>query len=167
MPFPLPQDKSLSDPWARLAWVVPIRGGPAWPHATPAAVLSATSSSQTPATTSPDRITWTHASLVAFWGFLLDLRKTGEFGSISLSFQPVTARTELREDSASSATPKLPVGLQRFDHFKVYHDARITMYIRRALELWEFGKTRAQKRHQLSNACLALIDSRSECILVA
>lgn len=80
----------LKTPYARAAWVIPIRGALHWKGSTPAKLIILDSlASQTPTTYAlePDNhIKWTDLSMKAFWDFLLRIRIANTLGPIALSF---------------------------------------------------------------------------------
>ncbi|GBE83563.1 hypothetical protein BKA93DRAFT_128543 [Sparassis latifolia] len=103
----------LADPYARGAWIIPVRGTLPWDDCTSASILAAPSTlsqevrillpsgpssrpGQFPADLLSDEITWTHHALSTFWEFLLAIRDAGTLGPLSLSFHaaPVTDPAE-------------------------------------------------------------------------
>ncbi|KAI0738120.1 hypothetical protein BC629DRAFT_353044 [Irpex lacteus] len=107
--------KLFKDPYARCAWIVPVRGTPPFPGCTAASVLDTSSSSPTHPTSSgsntrkvsdlpsgptsnvahqdaPGAITWTGDALRAFWKFLFDVREAGQMGPVALSFHCANGR---------------------------------------------------------------------------
>lgn len=108
----------LEDPYARCAWVIPVRGNPPWPGCTAASVLDPeyepSFGPRGPSGTSPDdalsgQIVWTQSALREFWDFLLKLREGGILGPIALSFH---AAPTPRQESVpvTSGTPAIAAG---------------------------------------------------------
>ncbi|KAI9056447.1 hypothetical protein FKP32DRAFT_1462290 [Trametes sanguinea] len=93
-------EEHLSDVFARVAWIVPVRGCPGWHAATPALVIAghAAPESPRPAGTLPGAevekrgrtsVTWTERSLLEFWSFVQGLRDAGNLGPLSLAFNGI------------------------------------------------------------------------------
>ncbi|KAH9936710.1 hypothetical protein B0H21DRAFT_61472 [Amylocystis lapponica] len=158
----------LDDPYARAAWVIPLRGGPPWEDCTPASILAVSSDAldilpQPPCRTSADaceEITWTPVSLQAFWAFLIELHAARTLGPLALSFH-ATPDT----DSSSSwkflpahqpeSISDLPCtfdayansvvrsrrdcpALRCIDHIKIYHDVTYTVHVRNVVHAWAY-----------------------------
>ncbi|KAI0357003.1 hypothetical protein OH77DRAFT_188642 [Trametes cingulata] len=102
-PSPIPPhtelsaEECISDPFARLAWIVPVRGTLPWEGATTASLnvefLDSASPDdqevvpQPPCRTSPSpSILWTGHAIRTFWGFLQQLRNAGNLGPLSLAY---------------------------------------------------------------------------------
>ena len=114
--------EALEDPYARCAWVIPVRGTLPWPGCTAASVLDPDHASDEafvgprgPSTTSADddglsgQIVWTQRALLDFWDFRLQLREGGALGPIALSLH---AGPSPREESVpvTSGTPAIVAG---------------------------------------------------------
>ncbi|TBU39676.1 hypothetical protein BD309DRAFT_969171 [Dichomitus squalens] len=92
-------EEYMEDPYARLAWIVPIRGCLQWDGATSATVLSDIPDGDTaedflpsPAAPRPDGIlelAWTKDALRQLWDVLKGLRVAKNLGPLSLSFHVV------------------------------------------------------------------------------
>lgn len=96
--------------------------------------------------------TWTHASLAAFWDFLLILQRAKTLGPLSISFHAAPPRSlpASEPDPAtlplgtnlsayqSSTVPLLHTNLAEVDHIKVYHDTKYAMYLRNILDAWGY-----------------------------
>ena len=105
----------INNPCARLAWVIPVRGGSPWDGATAASLLASGVGSDTPETpeypsalheSSSHDIVWTRAALLAFWDFLHSARATGNFGPVTLSFEalpPPLVQTSTEQGSYNIA----------------------------------------------------------------
>ncbi|KAL0946230.1 hypothetical protein HGRIS_012489 [Hohenbuehelia grisea] len=169
-PIPIPPHsftEFLPNPYARSAWLVPLRGAFAWRGSTAAVLLQASESdTPTPAGTSTagthEQIIWTQASAKAFWSFLLSLRKGGNLGPLGVSFHVV--KSALASQSTRSANwPKsadraaggreppqngLAASSPRLsspnhptllvDHFKIYHESAYAMHVRSVLDAWRY-----------------------------
>ncbi|KAI0767255.1 hypothetical protein C8Q74DRAFT_1449429 [Fomes fomentarius] len=96
----------IDDPFARLGWVIPIRGRLQFNGATSASMSACGSGDQSsteqclpvapkpPGDTDPvSELIWTPDALVAFWEFLKGLREAGRIGPLSLSFHAVHSLT--------------------------------------------------------------------------
>ncbi|KAI0753314.1 hypothetical protein C8Q80DRAFT_1095787 [Daedaleopsis nitida] len=94
----------IADPFARLAWIVPVRGRLQWDGATSAGILADISESgsspvdqQLPIAplvsgeSSILEVTWTRVALMAFWNVLKGLREAGHLGPLSPSWYAVPA----------------------------------------------------------------------------
>lgn len=93
----------IDDPFARLGWIIPIRGRLQFDGATSASMSACGSgdhsspeqclpvapkpTDDTDPTTS--ELVWTRDALIAFWEFLKGLREAGRIGPLSLSFRAV------------------------------------------------------------------------------
>ena len=113
----------LSDPHARCAWIIPIRGKPPFPGCTSASVLDAdvdfdklslsgNDDKERSPPSSTDRqlragsVTWTPDALRSFWALLLSVREAQNMGAVALAFFPAaprSARPSKNEDSHSNA----------------------------------------------------------------
>ncbi|KAH7879408.1 hypothetical protein F5879DRAFT_126827 [Lentinula edodes] len=128
-------------------------------------------------TTTGSTIKWSHFALKEFWKYLNTLRDLKKLGSLGISFQPAqSASLRLRREkenlsslgspdahqlqglhvaeslsqSLQSSTPSgASSSLRDCDYFKVYHDAKISMHLRRALDLFTFrlGANEEQSVH--------------------
>ncbi|KAF9467702.1 hypothetical protein BDZ94DRAFT_1305320 [Collybia nuda] len=157
LPLPSPS------PYARSAWVVPIRGSLPWEGCTSAVILDSSGILPYPSQQSEEPIVWTHSSLVSFWAFLLNLRTACNVGPIGLSFHtsrplfpqggssynlvpPISGsenqmvyelHTTANTRSTASPTPSRPP-LSNVDYIKIYHEAPLAMYVRNALHVWAY-----------------------------
>lgn len=168
-----------------------------WDFATSAFVLDPSSSSppEPPDPSTRNEITWTYASLTAFWSFLLKLRSAGDLGPIGLSFHAsrfyetassssslvnLTASQRNQDPTSLTSPPAVSTAahtvrspLWAVDHFKIYHDAVITMYLRTSLDSWDFpplepvGDDKTARIRLLEGAKLVLVDERSRGLLVS
>ncbi|KAI0059987.1 hypothetical protein BV25DRAFT_1828407 [Artomyces pyxidatus] len=185
----------LSAPYARVAWVIPIRGSPPWHGATTSSITF--ESDVPPRPVDPDDpsddILWTHASLKAFWAFLQNTATKHwlTLGSLSFSFHAARSFTPVPTDATPSVTPNrylpptpslgssLPVDqslrsrLCDIDHIKVYCDANRAMLVRNVFDVWPFegwqpeGTTDKIKVRVLRLARLALVDGRATGVLIS
>ncbi|KAH9829988.1 uncharacterized protein C8Q71DRAFT_385465 [Rhodofomes roseus] len=146
-------------------------------------------------------IIWTHDALAAFWGFLLDVRSGGALGAISLSFNPapppqlesstssavggrnaagraVSSDPSTARGSSSNAVQNTHPTLLGMDHFKIYHDTRYSMHLRRVLHAWSFEIRNSEAVEEIfgdalpstkirlfKGARLVLLDGRSKGLL--
>lgn len=153
--------KYLGKPYARCAWVVPVRGLLPWEGCSAGLVINSEEKEL--------EVTWTHDSLNAFWAFLVALKNAGTLGSIALSFHPAPTMNivqresldesvgakgshEFNSDSGSNAISNSGSGrdagaeicrapLSAVDHIKVYHDVGHAMFVRNVLDAWAFKRT--------------------------
>lgn len=110
---------SLLLPWdaeyARGAWLIPIRGSPIHPSATPGQLLLSASPPQTSARLSSDSVTfpdpftisWTPKGLRQFWNFLILMRTKGVFGPMAIFLE------------VEGLVPSLSVAVRKADTGKV------------------------------------------------
>ena len=115
-------------------------------------------------TSAGDRpISWTPAALKSFWSFLGDLVNDDVYGSVSSSLQIAYFRP------SSISEPRS--GLQWTDHFRIYHEASMSMYLRSVFDLWEFEQlsdvgTPSKPIRLLRGAKLILLTSVSKGLCV-
>ncbi|KAJ3487409.1 hypothetical protein NLI96_g3568 [Meripilus lineatus] len=149
----------LDDPYARFAWVIPIRGTPPWEDCTGAVIacVSDSLSSLPTPPTSKDRdisgapyIVWTADSVRSLWDFLLKVREVNSLGLLALSFHaaPIASRLPTaagpRNQPPQVATPYGPThncdntSVSSVDHIKIYHDSQYTIAVRNVLHAWAF-----------------------------
>lgn len=195
--LPRSDEISWKSPYSRCAWIIPVRGTIPWHHATSGILLDTSSVPSAPShadVVANSPITWTRASVAAFWAFLLELRQHGTYGSIGLSFNAAPARI-MHPERSSSGTSSLPVSSSRvpvdshsdiglrererprtqlhlMDHIKIYHAGSSSMYLRNALDLWEFVSSETENSagkaiRVLSQARLILVDERSRGIVIS
>ncbi|EGO01242.1 hypothetical protein SERLA73DRAFT_159711 [Serpula lacrymans var. lacrymans S7.3] len=172
VPFPPYDSKSVQEyldtPYARGAWLIPVRGIPPWDDATVAIILDPLPGEDILLPSGPvsgvannSQIAWTHPALLAFWNFLISLREANTLGPISLSFHAAPSNTSfftgsdthttnslsypnrppsLKSPGGSSTVPGYPcrTPLDRVDHIKVYHDVCYTMIIRNVLDAFQY-----------------------------
>ncbi|KAJ3853532.1 hypothetical protein EV368DRAFT_81486 [Lentinula lateritia] len=126
-------------------------------------------------TTTGSTIKWSHFALKEFWKYLNTLRDLNKLGSLGISFQPAQSASlrlrrekenisslgspdahqgllvaeSLSQSGQSSTTSGASSSLRDCDYFKVYHDAKISMHLRRALDLFTFrlGSNEKQSVH--------------------
>ncbi|EMD37061.1 hypothetical protein CERSUDRAFT_124039 [Gelatoporia subvermispora B] len=148
----------------RLAWIVPIRGILPWPGCTSGCLLSpelaesfhpflpSGPSHPTGNTAHPrSELTWTRGSVMAFWDFLLELRRVKSMGPLSLSFHPVfksdtgslaghgqQPSSESHQPTSGAPAPVMSSGLLSVDHIKIFHDSAYTLQLRNIIDVWAF-----------------------------
>lgn len=149
-------DGYLITPYARSAWVIPVRGALLWEDSTSALILDSLGNvplSGPIATVSSlsnrqdRRITWTYASLTSFWPFG-KLRHLDSSQFLSMLLRPnfafisqesnVNRRTSLEDTSKPSPPGRFRMSLSMVDHIKVYHDVACAMYLRNAPDAWSY-----------------------------
>jgi hypothetical protein len=183
----------LKTPYARSAWIVPVRGTLQWAKTSSASVLEDAPREKLlpiPPPSIGGEITWTRASLASFWDFLLKLRNAKNLGPISLSFHVgySTHNAASQESSGLAHSPTdsiygsdldldyRPMPLRTVDHVKIYHDIGCTMATRNVLDKWSYEfeakgldnsgqNNKDRKIRILKGACLALVDERSMGVL--
>lgn len=165
-PIPVPPhtqatvDAVLEDPYARCAWIIPVRGSLPWADCTAASVLDPEhASDHTPDEGHSRQIIWTPDALRQFWEFLLQLREGGALGSVALSFH--AASTVCQESAPGTAAVDVETRpLLATDYVKVYHSVRYALRLRHVLYAWRFeGVERV-----LKGARLVLVDSRGQVL---
>ena len=144
----------LRTPHGRGSWIIPVRGVLPWDGCTRARILQPNPSPDSyPPKDSFEGYTdlvWTHASLVAFWDFLSEMKA---FENTAISFHADTSFNDDRpayNDSVEyeptppdaclfDPEPSDPrVSLLLVDHIKVYCDAEFTMNVRTVLASWKY-----------------------------
>ncbi|KAI9464004.1 hypothetical protein BJY52DRAFT_1184414 [Lactarius psammicola] len=155
----------LSSLYARVAWLIPVRGAPPWNGVSRASVVLGDYSAPGPGHLPASDVVWTHSALRQFWIFLCSCSETlgSVTGPLSLSFHttprsaltrlqqeitsPVTSSTHLAnketEMTPSDLEPLMPIvsaskPLTDMDYVKVYCDAPRAMSVRRALAQWSY-----------------------------
>jgi hypothetical protein len=164
-----------ASPYARTAWLIPVRGSFSWQGSTAAEILDASFSMPLPANPNTgDPLTWTHQSLAAFWSYLIHLRDTRCVGPLGLSFHASDTTSSIWSPAPRSSNtfstianqaaletwfpseqasiiPSFPppshVPLSSVDHIKVYHEAPNAMYVRAALFAWLYPPLLPQQKH--------------------
>ncbi|KAG6828196.1 hypothetical protein H0H92_008815 [Tricholoma furcatifolium] len=153
-------------PYARYAWLIPVRGNFYWEKCTGAVVLDSScgyNAGLDLQETIEKHIVWTHASLQSFWAFLLEIKETGAAGGIGLSFHvtrgpsimsqsvqtlpknlsPQTlpyTNIDVASNSQSIHSAASPRGvLSSVDHIKIYHEGSMSMHLRNILHMWSFS----------------------------
>ncbi|KAI0372397.1 hypothetical protein BV20DRAFT_1015035 [Pilatotrama ljubarskyi] len=199
-PFPIPPHTSttaeerISDPFGRLAWIVPVRGSLPWEGATMASlnVESGDVASLEAREIMPEApsISWTGHALRTFWAFLQELRNAGNLGPLSLAFCNPPAPNDAsspgqysyvgsqKRNTSSLATSEgeasllgdgstqLPcASLGRCVYIKIYHDARYTKVLRSILNAWSYKKA-GRKFRLLKGTALALLDEYGKGVLL-
>jgi hypothetical protein len=157
----LPQTMSsvedlLSSTYARVAWLIPVRGAPPWIDVSRASI-----SLENPSGLPASDIVWTHRTLRQFWTFLCSCSETpgSVTGPLSLSFhtalRPASTRsqqgsispgasscdfankeTEMTPSDPEPLLTALTPGPTDMDYVKVYCDAPRAMSVRRILAQW-------------------------------
>ncbi|KAF8516055.1 hypothetical protein JB92DRAFT_2912213 [Gautieria morchelliformis] len=155
---------SLTAPFARTAWLVPLRGVPPFDGASSAKLNSMhTDVEQPPDPVSPRTIQWTPAAVTQFWTFLLRQRSMNNFGPISLGYmfsspsvqknqsKNLNARWDNRSDhkrgkgknkqiqnkkliQTDSADSNETAQVMVWEYIKIYHDAQYAMKLRSLLD---------------------------------
>jgi hypothetical protein len=153
-----PQD-CLGSAWSRCGWIVPLQGALPVDECSSAFVTDVGNLSPSPAE-ARNNISWTRTSVSALWTFLNTLLDSGKFGSISLSYQ-----------APSSAKRGITVMSETY-YIKIYHDARHSLQIRKALDLWSVEAVAssstgppAKKARLLKGHRLLLVDQRNAPVL--
>ncbi|KAG6815874.1 hypothetical protein H0H87_010617 [Tephrocybe sp. NHM501043] len=148
-------------PFARTAWLIPVRGAFPWEQCTAAVILNSFYGAPYSELENKSQIVWTHGSLRTFWAFLLEIKEKKAAGTIGFSFHASCAAT--LESQPSNATSTAIVGNQlsfsthssgtsrmgsnpngrsqralwrAVDYIKIYHDAPNAMHVRNILHLW-------------------------------
>jgi hypothetical protein len=150
-PVPIsPHDAStvevyLKTPYARGAWIVPVRGILPWEGCSSAVVLSGELNLSERADEKGE-ITWTHESLVAFWTFLRAIRDGQALGPISFSLQR----------------------LQSAEYVKIYVEVLYGMALRNVLDAWGYDIPRKDKKIRvLKKSRLVFVDDRSRTVFLS
>lgn len=158
----------LEDPYARCAWVIPVRGRLPWSECSAGFVqledADGTAKQATPLRFRDDvtlhlELAWTEDSVREFWTFLVGLRSAGNVGPLGLSFHAAPAASSHFTPAAADSGNRVrmlarsgstaPTGdqptqsvsstvFQSVDHFKVYHDATQAGRVRNLLEAWKY-----------------------------
>ncbi|KAH8112283.1 hypothetical protein DFH11DRAFT_518266 [Phellopilus nigrolimitatus] len=137
----------FKDPFARSAWIVPVRGKLPWIDASHARLLDTLGSASE---ANRQSINWTPFLLRNFWQDLLEIRNRRVLGAFSFSFHVGAAEKEGqiskhtffdRTDSRRTKVPPLadpptPVNLAQCTYIKIYHDVRYALYVRSVLDAW-------------------------------
>ena len=174
---------SLSDD-ARVAWLVPVRGILPWDDCSSAVVLDDLDDLFSPAERDI-RVTWTRESLLQFWNFLIDLRKSGTLGALGISFHISRSSLSVRHTPPNHRAVVFPTPVQpshptaapdgsrptikAVDYIKIYHDNRRRLHLRRILDEWAYTTPAGCDRSErvvLANSRLALLNDISEAILI-
>lgn len=150
-----------------------------------------------PAPRSLEPVLWTREALQTFWEYLKVLRVDGKLGSLGITFHaaprykdgsmPSTAREgqawlfdSLSQRSSAPSTQSKGgatqandgLGLSSVDYIKVYHDAVQSMFVRTAIDIWQYevrdGKGQSVERIRvLKGAKLVLVDHLSEGVMIS
>ncbi|KAI9438241.1 hypothetical protein H4582DRAFT_1953815 [Lactarius indigo] len=157
----------LSSIYARVAWLIPVRGVPPWDGVSRASVALGNSSALEPGhLPASDMIVWTHDALRQFWTFLCSCSGTlgSVTGPLSLSFHTAPRSASSRSQQGTTAPgvspchlankeseitppdpePLMPIvraskpALTDMNYVKVYCDAPRAMTVRRALAQWMY-----------------------------
>lgn len=160
----------------QLGWLIPVRGAFNWENCTSAELLDSSGDLPCPASSGAvDCISWTEDSLLKFWDFLLSLRKIGSLGPLGVSFhvartkEPSSLTSSLSISRGTAESTLYSSKLNFSDYIKVYHDAPKTLYIRYALDIWQYQGSsddgHLQKIRLLKGARFVLLDEASQGIL--
>lgn len=161
----------------RLGWLIPVRGSFSWEDCTSAELLEHSSGPAcSPEPTIGNCISWTEESLLAFWNFLLSLRDTTSLGALGISFHSARNKQSAVLSSANTSRGTTDTSLHSSsklgacDYIKIYHDASRTLYVRCALDVWQFCRSsnggHKEKTRPLKGSRLVLVDEMSRGILV-
>ncbi|KAH8990768.1 hypothetical protein EDB92DRAFT_1863102 [Lactarius akahatsu] len=152
----------LSSIYARVAWLIPVRGVQPWNDVSRASVALGHLSVLGPGHLPASDIVWTHDALRQFWTFLCSCSETqgSVTGPLSLSFHTAPRSSSMRsqqgttlpgaspchlannesEMTSSDPEPLMPIVrvLTDIDYVKVYCDAPWAMSVRRMLAQWTY-----------------------------
>ncbi|KAH8981924.1 hypothetical protein EDB86DRAFT_2834629 [Lactarius hatsudake] len=200
-PIP-PQTRSsvgdlLSSIYARVAWLIPVRGVPPWNDVSRASVALGHFSALGPGHLPASDIVWTHDALRQFWTFLCSCSETLDSvtGPLSLSFHTAPRSSSMRSQQVTTSPgaspchlankesemtsfdpePLMPIvrALTDIDYVKVYCDAPWAMPVRRALAQWTYEEDGAEGARALGGiqflefAKLVLVNETGEGVLVS
>ncbi|KAF8523738.1 hypothetical protein BU17DRAFT_85596 [Hysterangium stoloniferum] len=153
----------LETPFARTAWLVPLRGDHPIGDASDAQLYESL-----PSDKSHDGIQWIPCAITQFWAFLLRQRSMNNFGPIAIAytFGPAAAVVEtLKKGSAQQST---------WEYIKIYHDSRYALKLRSVLDSfrWEdqfddHRRHQIQRHRVLKGSTLILVDEKGNPILLA
>lgn len=186
-------DDLLSCIYARVAWLIPVRGAPPWNDVSRASISLGNFSGLGPAQLPATDIVWTHSALRQFWTFLCSCSETlcSVTGPLSLSFHITRSQQGTTSPAASSChlanketemtpsnpEPLMPIvnalkpGLSDMDYVKVYCDAPRAMSVRRVLAQWTYEGDGSAEGVEgirfLEFAKLVLINESGEGVLVS
>ncbi|KAF8958105.1 hypothetical protein BDZ97DRAFT_1762416 [Flammula alnicola] len=164
---------------ARVAWLIPVRGILPWEGCTSGAFSDGSHDLPFPPESDVnDQISWTPASLLKFWDFILELREAASLGPLGISFhgskngkRATTTNADSSSTAVLAAYDTLSTSLVMLDYIKIYHDLRSWLHLRYALDLWTFRVSaegmQPQKIRLLKNARLVLLDDTSQGILIS
>ncbi len=132
----------LQRPYARGAWIIPVRGALPWAGASSAVLvphLPHINNEETP-TTPATTITWTLASVRALWETLLSLRDNGTCGPLGLYFHAARRPKSPASNGSRPVTsnPDPRTALAKLDHIKIHVDTTHAAELRRALGEWAY-----------------------------
>lgn len=177
--FIAPYTKDTFPKNSRLGWLIPIRGSFPWDGCTPGEMVEIPDDTSTRGSSNTDCISWSEDTLIKFWNYLLDLRKSGKLGRLAISFHPSrepkpstqSSRSGLPSDTSKHIRPtESTSAFSNIDFFKVYHDAQNAMYVRKALDIFSYPYThadgRVEKIRMLKGVRLALVNEASQGVLV-
>ncbi|KAE9390062.1 hypothetical protein BT96DRAFT_1024746 [Gymnopus androsaceus JB14] len=82
------------------AWIIPARGSLPWNEASSSMVLDPTGSQVLAINATESMIQWSHAALVSFWKYLIQLKNLNTFGPLSLSFHPSKTSLLLKKEKS-------------------------------------------------------------------
>ncbi|KAH9077677.1 hypothetical protein EDB83DRAFT_2285743 [Lactarius deliciosus] len=151
----------LSSIYARVAWLIPVRGVPPWNDVSRASVALGHFSALGPRHLPASDIFWTHDALRQFWTFLCSCSETlgSVTGPLSLSFHTAPRSSLMRSQQVTTSPGASPCHLANnefemtsdpeplmsivraltdIDYVKVYCDAPWAMSVRRALAQWTY-----------------------------
>ncbi|KAF7792376.1 hypothetical protein EIP86_003413 [Pleurotus ostreatoroseus] len=129
----------LQLPFARAAWLIPVRGRMPWAGGSDGVLVSEPHpavGSGTASNTDTKQITWTPPSVLAFWDMLLLMREEGSYGPLGISFNAARPRPKPK---STTVNPDPRIALTTIDHIKIHLDAARAAEVRRVLESWEYA----------------------------
>ena len=151
--------KLLNRKYARVAWVIPVRGALPWSNASKGTLIS----EYPPIQPDNGEVHWTQDSLRMFWEFLTGVYKAQTFGPISLSYH-------IAPSTPSSKNLKL----LSCDHIKIRCDAVLALHVRTVIDVWKYKymleredkPTEQVAECPLRNAKLVLVDHCGKGLII-
>ncbi|KAH9064607.1 hypothetical protein EDB87DRAFT_1598339 [Lactarius vividus] len=103
----------LSSTYARVAWLIPVRGAPSWNDVSRASVALGHFSALGPGHLPASDIVWTHDALRQFWSFLCSCSETlcSVTGPLSLSFHTAPRSSSMRSQQGTTSPGASPCHL--------------------------------------------------------
>ncbi|KAJ3558172.1 hypothetical protein NM688_g1078 [Phlebia brevispora] len=138
-PSPIPPhstdsvDRFLRQPFARCAWVIPIRGTPPWAGASEAVFVSYLDHIDDII----GAIVWTPDALHTFWDHIVRIRAAGTCGALGIAFELAHLPRRLSDARESPQRKRLPL-LSTLDHIKVHVDTAYAARLRSMLDSWTY-----------------------------